>query len=770
MKRLLLRFWPIGILLVIWAAFAFPYWGKGNVPFPGTYLVTFFSPWSTTHGMPVKNNAMPDVITQIYPWKRVTIQGWKSGELPLWNPYSFSGTSHIGTYQSAIFSPVNALFLLLPEIHAWSVMILLQPLLAGIGMYLFLRRLGRSPAGSAIGSVAFMFCGFLVVWMAYGTLGYAVLVLPFILYGIHVLIRHGDARGGIVAALGLFMSFVSGHFQMSLYVLLYSAAFLLYQHRVFRNGSRTAFAVLYVGLGLMMAAPQLMAGFDAYGKAVRSSIFVKGEVIPWQYLVTILSPDFFGNPVTRNDWFGHYAEWASYIGVAPLLLALLSLSEFKKESLVRFFGFMAAVSLLLAFQTPFVDLLYALKVPVLSTSAASRIIVLASFSLAALAAFGFDRLVILWEKRRIKTLYWWLGLSAVIAIFVWAVLMVVRPLEADKISVAVRNSVLPTLFLISTAGVAVAGFIIPKRYRVVLIAAFILITAFDVYRFAAKWMPFDPSAYVYPPTPVITKLAALTAGDKARIIGNLGNEVGSAFGLSLIEGYDAVYQYRYGKFISSVTSGLVSKTERSVVQFDKHGKYAEDVAQLLGARYYAHKKSDGRFPWAYPYWEFPHYRIVWSDDQYEIWENTKAFPRAFAASSFTLAQSDEEILGSMYAGGFDRRDSLVLERTPDILPATGAASVRIVRYRPTEVAISVDATAPKLIFLSDVYDEGWQVLVDGRDARLLRADFAFRAVAVAKGKHTILMRYRPVSTRVGLVVSGFATLGVFVLILWKKRV
>jgi len=720
--------------------------------------------------MPVKNNAMPDVITQMYPWKRVTIQGWKSGELPLWNPYSFSGTSHIGTYQSAIFSPVNALFLLLPEIHAWSVMILLQPLLAGIGMYLLMRRLGRSAAGSAVGSMAFMFCGFLVVWMAYGTLGYAVLVLPFILYGIHVLMRQGDARGGIVAALGLFMSFVSGHFQMSLYVLLYSAAFLLYQHRLFRNRSRTVFAVLYMSLGFMMAAPQLMAGFDAYGKAVRSSIFMKGEVIPWQYLVTIFSPDFFGNPVTRNDWFGHYAEWASYIGVAPLLLALLSLPGFRKDSSVRFFALMTIVPLCLAFQTPLVDFLYVLKVPVLSTSAASRIIIMVSFSLAALAAFGFDRLADLWEKKRVRALLWWIGLSGFVTLLIWFVLLVFRPLEPEKLGVAVRNTVLPTLFLISTVGISFIGFFIPKRYQFTLVAALILFTAFDLFRFAAKWMPFDPSAYMYPPTPVITKLAALTAEDKARVIGNLGNEVGSAFGLSLIEGYDAVYQYRYGKFISSVTSGSVGQTERSVVQFDKHGKYAEDVVQLLGARFYAHKKSDGRFPWAYPYWEFPHYRIVWSDDTYEIWENTKAYPRVFAASSFTLAQTDEKILESMYAGGFDRRDSLVLERKPDILPATGAASVRIVRYRPTEVVMDVDASAPKLIFLSDVYDEGWQALVDGKYVPLLRADFAFRAVAVPQGKHSITMRYRPVSTRVGLVVAGFATLGVFVLILWKKRV
>ena len=297
-EKITKRLWPIGIIIVMWLAFAFPYWGKGLIPFPSKYLVTFFSPWSASHGMPVKNNAMPDVITQIYPWKRVTIDAWKRGELPLWNPYSFSGTSHVGNYQSAIFSPLNLLFLILPEIHAWSIMILLQPILAGLFMYLFLRSLSISTSGSVMGSFAFMFCGFIVVWMAYGTLAYAVLFLPLILFGI-------NKRVMVLISAAVALSFLSGHFQMSLYVLLFAISYILY-----RKEWR---ALLFVCLGLLLAAPQILPSFDAYAQAVRSSLFVKGEVIPWQYAVTIFSPDFYGNPVTRNDWFGHYAEWASFI-------------------------------------------------------------------------------------------------------------------------------------------------------------------------------------------------------------------------------------------------------------------------------------------------------------------------------------------------------------------------------------------------------------------------------------------------------------------------
>jgi len=44
--------------------------------------------------------------------------------------------------------------------------------------------------------------------------------------------------------------------------------------------------------------------------------------------------------------------------------------------------------------------------------------------------------------------------------------------------------------------------------------------------------------------------------------------------------------------------------------------------------------------------------------------------------------------------------------------------------------------------------------VDGRPAPLLRANVAFRAVAVPAGRHVVDMVYRPTAALVGLVVSG----------------
>ena len=45
----------------------------------------------------------------------------------------------------------------------------------------------------------------------------------------------------------------------------------------------------------------------------------------------------------------------------------------------------------------------------------------------------------------------------------------------------------------------------------------------------------------------------------------------------------------------------------------------------------------------------------------------------------------------------------------------------------------------------DAWAPGWTATVDGRGVPLVRADGAFRAVAVPAGRHTIESRYLPAS-------------------------
>ncbi len=759
MKKILLKIWPIVVIFITWFIFSSPYFVKGLIPFPSKYLVTFFAPWSTVYGMPVKNNAMPDVATQIYPWKKLTIDSWKLGQVPLWNPYSFSGTPHLANYQTAVLSPINLLFFILGEVDAWSVMILLQPLLAGLFMYFLLRTLERSQSGSLIGSTAFMFCGFMTVWMAYGTLGWAVLFLPLAFAMVYRHMRKRSFRNLLVLSFALAWSFFSGHFQMSTYVLLAVSAFIIFEtviKREWRGGAELAIATI---VGLLLSAPQILPSLEAYQYSVRSQLFTQTGGIAWQYLVTLFAPDFFGNPVTRNDWFGYYAEWASYVGITPLLLGISALTN-RKIREIWFFSILAVVSVLIATPSPLNALIIELKLPALSTSYSARIIFLVSFSLSVLSGFGFDALSDIWKKKQKKTVIFYVLAFGVFLLFFWSLIYVFHPFPADKLLIAKRNLVLPTGLSIATITLLLFGFIKKWKLHTIIPVILIGITAFDMLRYATKWMPYDPRQYMFPQMNVVSFLRQKIGNN--RVFGNFGNELTGYFSLQAIEGYDAVYQARYGEFLLSASDGNVHVPERSVAKISKYGANSEKVLEFLGVRYLLHRLSDGRYGWAYPYWNYPDYKSIYKDGQYELFENQRVLPRAFLASSYFVVKEDQQILDYFYDKSFDFTRDIILEEEPSLKPQSGEGNVEISSYTPNQITFSTSSTVPKLLFISDVFDKGWKASIDNIPAAIYRADYDFRAVAVSPGNHIVRMWYWPDSFVHGLWLAGLG-LGVLIL-------
>src|SRR3990167_5206439 len=303
MKKLIIKFWPIIFLVLLWFSFAAPYFVKNKTPFPTTYLVNFFAPWNAYEKFwqPVKNDAMPDIIGQIYPWRVHSVESLKKGEIPLWNPYSFSGTPHLANYQSAPLSPFNLLFFIFSNRDVWSILILLQPLLAAVFTYLFARSLKIGKVGSLISSISFMFCGFMTVWMGYGTLGYAILFLPLALFSIQKFFQTYKVIFLVFLTLAVPLSFLSGHFQTSIYFLIFSTAFTFLKFFQTKNKRALMLSLLFISFGLLISAPQIIPSIELYLNAVRSNVFQKIEAIPLFHFPTIFAPDFFGNPVTRNN-------------------------------------------------------------------------------------------------------------------------------------------------------------------------------------------------------------------------------------------------------------------------------------------------------------------------------------------------------------------------------------------------------------------------------------------------------------------------------------
>ncbi len=302
-----------------------------------------------------------DLANMFLPWLRFAGDSLMQGRLPLWNPYLFSGAPFIANPQPALFYPPTWLALAAPVTRALGWLIVLHVWLAGVGMLAWLRSEGASAAGALLGGAAFAFSGYFFARVQAGHLGVITTGawLPFMLWAYRRAVTHRSWGLAILGGLPVGLAILAGHTASFIYVALALVAYAAFCTWEGRRGGRSTQAVLvplaWVGvmllMGTLLAAAQLlpMAQFALastrpsadYGFAARFSW-------PPGYLLTLLIPNFFGEPVRTGYWGdGTYDEVIFYIGILPLLLALLGLRL--RHRLVPFLAALGLGALLLAF-------------------------------------------------------------------------------------------------------------------------------------------------------------------------------------------------------------------------------------------------------------------------------------------------------------------------------------------------------------------------------------------------------------------------------------
>jgi len=90
----------------------------------------------------------------------------------------------------------------------------------------------------------------------------------------------------------------------------------------------------------------------------------------------------------------------------------------------------------------------------------------------------------------------------------------------------------------------------------------------------------------------------------------------------------------------------------------------------------------------------------------------------------------------------------------------------LVSYNANKMIIECEAKTDAFLYVSDTWYPGWKAYIDGKQAKIYRANLAFRAVEVPAGKHVVIFKYVPLSFYIGLC---FTLIGIGLSIYLVKR-
>jgi hypothetical protein len=162
-------------------------------------------------------------------------------------------------------------------------------------------------------------------------------------------------------------------------------------------------------------------------------------------------------------------------------------------------------------------------------------------------------------------------------------------------------------------------------------------------------------------------------------------------------------------------------------------------------------------------------RTVYEDPQVRIDELPDSWPRAWLVHRYAVRRDSAEVLALLPR--FNYTKMALFEEDPrcaveEPQAPTAEPAPEIERYEPSRVDIKLQAAAPALLVLSDLFYPGWEAILDGRPAEIMRANYVMRAVAIPAGTHEVQFLYRPASFRAGIAASAAGCLAIGLLIAW----
>ena len=781
---------PAGVLatlvLAALAAWLFSAALFGGKVLSGNDLLFFQSPFSSFRPPELLRPTNPytyDAVYVFHPDMQLARALLGAGELPLWNPYSQSGRPLLASQQGAPFYPLTFLAYLLPFWHSLAWIAALKVMLAGLGTFVFARSLGLRAVPSVLGGVSYALGSYFVLWLEHPHTN-IYLLLPWLLWLTDRTLLRGGARWAAGLAAGVGLALLGGHPQSVVIVMLAVGAYALFRLLVagperddelggVPGALRVRRGALFAGacvLGLLAGAVMVIPFAEALGEG--SKLSREQASLVQRSAVTLVFPNFWGRAdraVMGNA--PSLVEGMMYTGGVALLLALGGL-VLRRTRTQLFLLALAAVAFVVAVDVGPIDDL-ARDVPGLSVVNLARVVILISFAIAMLGAFGLDGLM---SDRPGKGRAVAAMAVGAIAPFAWFVphsevmwdpgtsldhLLTTRFFASTPEAVkAVWAAVAARWVLLAALVVAAAALLWRRKAVAAVAAALVVIAAVDLVPLTRGYHPAIAEAVADPPPPrTITRVQELQGSD--RVVGEggmFGPNLSARYGLNDVRGHDLPGMKRYLDLYFALGGQVLGSSGQRTEYAAAAGRRLLDV---FGVRYAAAPGLRGT--------EGMH-TVLQEGAQASVLENEEALPRAWVAYDWRAAGSPKEALDVVFATPKQElMRAPVVEgafASPGATDAPPPAPARVLRSEAHRVEVEATAARPGFLVLNDTYYPGWSAEVDGRGVDIKPANSAFRAIEIPAGRHRVTFAYRPLSVYAGAALSVLAIAVIAAGLLW----
>lgn len=781
-------FWPVTV------------GGKTMLPADTAFQWQPWQSYAGQEGITYPHNALiADLYLENLVWKRLIVQALSARQVPLWNPYILAGVPFLAAGQHSALYPFSVLFYVLPLPAAYGWFAALHAFLAQVLTYVLGRSLRLSRTASAVAGVSFAFGGYLFIGNVFPMIVAAAVWLPLVLAVIEHIVRafeQGQASPrryipwALLGAVAYGMVFLAGHPEMYYYIALVSGAFAAWRLTGLALRGRRVGTTLYAGmvlagmalLGLGFGAAQWFPLLQVVRQNFREGAASFSQVLGWAYpkrrVISLLIPDFFGNPSHHRyfdlfSWHSvevtvnalgerinniywdqkNYVEGASYVGTLPIVLALVGLVVRRGRHL--FFWALAAIaSLLFVFGSPLYILVF--KLPGLSqVHSPFRWVYVYSLAMAVLAAMGVDALRASSDAGASTTgnarnrplarvlmrlgqtvLPWGALLGGTALIVGLGVSLCIKDACTGLADKALQRLALATQgmsdgrmfysyefrnLLIFGLALATGGALLVTRHlfrhRVVWACLLVVATGAELYVIGRSFFPALDKRLVRYSTPAIEFLKNDTS--LYRITSYVGGSEKTA-NANMPMLFDIQDARGYDSIIPKQYADYMAMIEeQSELQYNRIAPLFDNVPEALDSPLLDMLNVKYVLTAKERTIANRGYTLVY-DGEIRIYRNDDVLPRGFLVEAARCVPDPGE--RSRLLRSFDPRREVVLEKQPENALAGGSPprtlrNVEQVVYLPNQVTISVDTPGSALLVLGDSYAPGWKAYVSGPDAR-----------------------------------------------------